>query len=130
MLDTNVVSDLVRRPDGTAARHLLSEGTDSAGISIVVACEIQFGLAKIGKTKLASRMRQLLHRLEIAPLTKPVDVHYGDIRKELEGAGTPIGPNDMLIAAHARALELTLVTGNVREFDRVPKLRVENWLTD
>ncbi|MHB1292986.1 MAG: PIN domain-containing protein, partial [Sulfuricella sp.] len=65
---------------------------------------------------------------EILPLETPVEEHYADIRNKLERAGTPIGPNDLLIASHARALGLTLVTDNVREFSRVPGLAVENWL--
>ena len=62
------------------------------------------------------------------PLTTPVDAHYAAIRTHLERAGTPIGPNDMLIAAHALALDLTLVTANTREFERVPALKIDNWL--
>lgn len=66
--------------------------------------------------------------MPILPLEAPADEYYGAIRHQLERAGTPIGPNDLLIAAHARALGLTLVTDNVREFTRVPQLSVENWL--
>ncbi len=60
----------------------------------------------------------------------PVDTHYAKLRTSLEKAGTPIGPNDMLIAAHALSLRLTLVTANEREFSRVDGLKVENWLWD
>jgi tRNA(fMet)-specific endonuclease VapC len=128
LLDTNIVSDLVRHPDGSAARRLLSEGPESAVLSIVVVCEIRFGLAKSRSRQLAARLAQLLERFEILPLDAPADAHYADIRKTLEQSGTPIGPNDLLIAAHARALNVTLVTDNLREFSRVPGLRVENWL--
>jgi tRNA(fMet)-specific endonuclease VapC len=62
------------------------------------------------------------------PLEAPVDVHYADIRKHLSRLGTPIGPNDLFIAAHARALDICVVTGNVSEFARVPGLSVQNWL--
>ena len=128
LLDTDVVSHLARDPAGTAARRLLAAGIDSAAVSIVVASEIRFGLAKSGSRRLAERMSQILDRIEILPLEPPTDEHYAEIRNTLERAGTPIGPNDLLIAAHARALELVIVTGNAREFSRVPGLEVENWL--
>ncbi len=66
--------------------------------------------------------------IDVLPLEEPVDRHYGEIRSELEGSGQPIGFNDLLIAAHARALGLTLVTNNVGEFRRVSGLSVEDWL--
>ena len=62
------------------------------------------------------------------PLDSPTDRHYADIRAALERAGTPIGNNDLFIAAHARSRGMTLVTHNVRQFRRVPGLRVEDWL--
>lgn len=129
LLDTNIVSDLVRHPDGSVARRLLAEGTDCAALSIVVACEIRFGMAKSRSRLLTTRLTQLLERFEILPLEAPVDAHYAEIRRLLEQSGTPIGPNDLLIAAHVRALGVTLVTDNLREFSRVPGLRVENWLS-
>jgi len=128
LLDTNVVSHLVRNPSGPVAQRLLKVGPERAGISIVVACEIRFGLAKRGSRELSERMERVLEELEILPLEPSVDEHYGAIRWSLERAGTPIGPNDLLIAAHARALDLTVVTENVREFRRVPGLRVESWV--
>lgn len=69
-------------------------------------------------------MEQILARMTVLPLEPPVDIRYGEIRTHLERLGTPIGPNDLLIAAHALALNLTLVTANVGEFSRVPNLGV------
>jgi tRNA(fMet)-specific endonuclease VapC len=66
--------------------------------------------------------------MDVLPLEKPVDLHYGEIRAFLNQAGKPIGGNDLFIAAHALALNLTLVSANLREFSRVPSLRLENWL--
>lgn len=128
LLDTDVVSDVARRPQGPAAQRLLQAGVDRVAISIVTACEIRFGLAKSGSHRLARRLGQVLAELQILPLEPPADAHYAAIRSTLERAGTPIGPNDLLIAAHARALKLTLISGNQREFARVPGLRVESWL--
>ena len=128
MLDTNVVSDIARHPNGLSAQRLIEVGAEYAGISIVVACEIRFGLAKSGAHRLVHRLIQVLAQCETLSLEPPADEHYADIRNRLERTGRSIGPNDLLIAAHARALGLTLVTDNIREFSRVPSLAVENWL--
>lgn len=128
LLDTNIVSDLVRRPGGSVVQRIAEVGADRIAISIIVACEIRFGLAKSGSQRLIQNMERVLEQLEVLPMEAPVEEHYADIRTRLECAGTPIGPNDLLIAAHARVLGLTLVTDNDREFARVPGLKVENWL--
>ena len=130
LLDTNIVSDIARHPNGSVARRMMAVGVERIGISIVVACEIRFGLVKRSQPRLARHIEQLLGHFSLLNLESPVEEHYADIRNTLERAGTPIGPNDLLIAAHARALGLTLVTDNVREFSRVPGLRVENWLAE
>ncbi len=109
-------------------RRIEQIGAEQVCISIVVTCESRFGAAKSGSPRLARQLELVLGQLESLPLETPVEEHYADIRNMLERAGTPIGPNDLLIAAHARALGLTLVTDNVREFSRVPGLAVENWL--
>jgi len=128
LLDTNIVSDLVRHPAGAVMQRIARLGAEQVCISIIVACEVRFGAAKSGSQRLARQVELVLGQLESLPLEAPVEEHYADIRNVLERAGTPIGPNDLLIAAHARALGLTLVTDNVREFSRVPGLAVENWL--
>lgn len=128
LLDTNIVSDLVRRPQGAAAARIAAAGEESVCTSIVVAAELRFGAAKSGSKTLADRVDFILSALEILPLEAPVDRHYGEIRYYLERQGTPIGPNDLLIAAHALAANLTVVTANTTEFSRVPGLKVDNWL--
>ena len=128
LLDTVTVSDLARNPHGQVAKRLAEVGVPSVAISIVVAAELRFGVAKSGSIRLARRLALLLDYLEILPLGVPVDEHYGEIRLHLERAGTPIGPNDLLIAAHGRSMGMTVVTDNLREFRRVPGLHVENWL--
>lgn len=130
LLDTNIVSDMARHPQGPVARRVAAVGVERIGISIVVACEIRFGLVKRPVPRLKQHLEQVLDSLTVLDLKPPVEEHYADIRNTLERAGTPIGPNDLLIAAHARALGLRLVTDNLREFSRVPELIVENWLTD
>jgi tRNA(fMet)-specific endonuclease VapC len=128
LLDTNIVSDLARHPDGVVAKRIAEVGAERIAISLIVACEIRFGLAKSTSAKLKQNVEAILAHLEILPLESPLEEHYADIRAALEAAGTPIGPNDLLIAAHAKALGMTLVTHNMSEFERVPGLVVENWL--
>lgn len=128
LLDTNIVSELARNPQGSVATHISAAGIERIGVSIVVACEVRFGITKGVSTRLADRLEVILAGIELIPLDRPVDEHYADIRTFLESNGTPIGPNDLLIAAHTRALGRVLVTNNVREFSRVPALDVENWL--
>ena len=128
LLNTNILSDLVRHPQGTAASHVERVGFRNVCISILVACEARFGVLKSGSERLAQQLELILSKLEALPLESPVEKHYSGIRRHLERAGTPIGPNDLIIAAHARALGYVLVTNNVCEFERVPGLDVENWL--
>jgi tRNA(fMet)-specific endonuclease VapC len=128
LLDTNIISDLVRRPGGTVATRIVDVGEDSICTSIVVAAELRYGATKSNSKQLSERVGLLLSALEILPLEPPVDQRYAEVRHHLATQGTPIGPNDLLIAAHSLAADLTLVTANTREFERVPSLRVENWL--
>lgn len=128
LLDTNVISDLVRNPTGAVFQEISRVGETQVCTSIVVACELRYGAQKRGATKLHVQLEGILRRLDVLPLESPADKHYAEIRSRLEQTGTPIGPNDLLIAAHALALNLTLVTANVREFERVPDLKVINWL--
>jgi tRNA(fMet)-specific endonuclease VapC len=133
LLDTNILSDLLKNPQGKVAQKisaLSSEERDSLATSIIVAAELRYGVAKSGSSILAGRVDQLLEAIEILPLEAKADQHYGRIRAQLEKMGTPIGGNDLLIAAHVLAIDAdaALVTDNVREFKRVKGLRVENWL--
>lgn len=129
LLDTNIciyaMSD--RHVDLTKRLDALDAG--QAGISVVVLGELQFGIAKSSRPDAARDRLQAL--LQVAPpVPLPVDAgeHYGRIRATLQLAGMPIGNNDLWIAAHARASRLCLVTNNLREFQRVPGLALENWI--
>jgi len=128
ILDTNILSDLLRSPGGRVARRIAVLGEATVCTSIVVACELRYGAVKKGSPILSARVEHLLGSLEVLPLDKESDRHYAEIRRYLDRLGQPIGPNDLLIAAHALALDLTLVTDNLEEFARVPRLQVENWL--
>ena len=128
LLDTNIVSDLVRNPQGRVAAKIAELGEDAVATSIIVAAELRYGAAKKGSARLTAQLEAVLSALEVISFEAPGDSVYGDVRLALETAGTPIGGNDLLIAAQALALGMTIVTGNVKEFGRVDGLRVENWL--
>ncbi len=128
MLDTNIVSDLVRNPQGKVFEKVSEVGSDALCISIITAAELRYGCAKRGSKKLLRQVEAIIEGLDVLPLDVPADTKYGEIRAELEACGKPIGPNDLLIAAHASALGAILVTANVEEFRRVVGLKVENWL--
>jgi len=127
LLDTNVLSHLVRRPQDVA-RKIATVGEDTVCTSVVVAGELRFGALKKASAVLSARVDALLAELEVIPLDAGVDGVYAALRARLESAGKPIGGNDYWIAAAALAADCTLVTDNVQEFRRVPNLRVENWL--
>jgi len=128
MLDTNIISDLIRNPQGRAAKRIAKVGEDNICTSIIVAAELRYGCAKSGSTRLLKAVEELLGEIEVLPLEVPADTEYGGIRSELEAAGKPIGSNDLLIAAHASAIQATIVTANTDEFKRIRGLNVENWL--
>jgi tRNA(fMet)-specific endonuclease VapC len=128
MLDTNVISDLVKNPKGKAAKRIARVGEDRICTSIIVAAELRYGCTKKGSERLLKAVEELLAEIEILPFDSPADVEYAGIRSELERAGKPIGSNDFLIAAHASAVNATIVTANVDEFKRIRGLKVENWL--
>jgi tRNA(fMet)-specific endonuclease VapC len=128
MLDTNIISDLIKHPMGKAAKRIASVGEDNICTSIIVAAELRYGCAKKDSERLRKVVEDLLGEIEVLPFDIPADFVYGRIRSELENAGKPIGANDLLIAAHACAVNATIVTANVDEFKRIQGLKVQNWL--
>jgi tRNA(fMet)-specific endonuclease VapC len=128
LLDTNIVSDLVRNPQGKVARHVRKVGEQHVCTSIIVAAELRYGADQKGSPQLSSQLDAVLGVLEVLPFEAPADKSYGLLRSRLEKRGTPIGGNDLLIAAQALALGYVMVTDNEREFSRVEGLRVQNWV--
>jgi tRNA(fMet)-specific endonuclease VapC len=128
LLDTNIVSDLVRNPQGEVATHVRKVGEKNICTSIIVAAELRYGAHKKGSPRLSSQLDAVLGVLEVLPFEAPAHASYGLLRTRLEKRGTPIGANDLLIAAQALALGYVIVTDNEREFSRVKGLRVQNWL--
>jgi tRNA(fMet)-specific endonuclease VapC len=128
MLDTNIISDLIRNPQGKAAKRVAKVGEDNICTSIIVAAELRYGCAKSGSKRLLKAVEDLLGEIDVLPFDVPADADYGGIRSELEAAGKKIGSNDLLIAAHAYATGAMIVTANTDEFKRIRGLKVENWL--
>jgi len=128
LLDANIISDLVRNPNGLVTDAIRRVGEQNTCTSILVTAELRFGVAKKQSVRLGKQLQIILSGIEIIAFEEPADAVYGSLRAELEKNGKPIGAIDMLIAAHTLALGYTLVTGNEREFSQVPGLRMENWL--
>lgn len=128
LLDTNIISDLVRNPQGRIAEQIARVGEGAICTSIIVVAELRFGAAKRGSERLTLQLERIIAALDVQAFDAPADAAYAELRTQLEVAGLPIGGNDILIAAHALATSLIVVTDNEREFARVPGLQVENWL--
>jgi len=129
LLDTNILSDLVRRPQGVVAQKIAVVGENAICTSIIVAAELRFGAAKKNSVRLSNQIETILAAMLVVPFEVPSDRKYAHLRQLLESSGNPFGPNDLLIAAQAQTNEQILVTANVSEFSRVPGLQVENWLS-
>jgi tRNA(fMet)-specific endonuclease VapC len=130
LLDTNIVSNLVRNPRGRVADRIKAVGEPNIYTSIIVAAELRYGTTKKASPRLTAQVEAVLGAIDTLPFDCPADELYGSIRTQLELAGTPIGGNDLLIAAQTIALGHTLVTDDDKEFARIDGLRVENWLRD
>ena len=128
LLDTNIISDLIKNPQGKAAQRIAEVGEDKVCTSIIVAAELRYGCAKSGSKRLIKAVEALLGELTVLPFDVPADSEYGGIRAKLEAAGRPIGGNDLLITAQAGSIEAIVVTANTDKFQRLRSLKVENWL--
>ena len=128
LLDTNIVSELIRNPRGSVTERVREVGESQVATSIIVAAELRYGAAKKGSARLTAQIEAVLGALEVLPFEEPADRVYGVLRAGLEQKGQPIGGNDLLIAAQALSLGFTLVTANEREFAKIDDLPCENWL--
>jgi len=128
LLDTNIVSDLVRNPQGRIMEKVARLGEGNICTSIIVAAELRYGAEKKQSPRLTHQVEAILSTLDILAFEAPADAIYADIRCRLERSGRPIGANDLLIAAQGVATGCVVVTDNEGEFGRVEGLAVENWL--
>jgi tRNA(fMet)-specific endonuclease VapC len=127
MLDTDICIYVINARPPQVLEAFKAHAADGLGISAVTAAELFFGVARTGSERNLQALRQFLAALEIAPFDEQAAEVFGSLRAWLTSQGTPIGPYDTQIAAHAQSLGLTLVSNNTREYARVPGLRVENW---
>ena len=130
MLDTNIISSLVREPYGQVRSRIAHVGADQICMSVIAAAELHYGVAKKGSAELRERVAKALTLVPVYPLPPGAGPHYGKLRAELERRGKPVGANDYWIAAHALAEDAVLVSNNLREFERVTGLHLENWLEE
>ena len=128
LLDTNICIYIIKQQPASVLKHFLEYQIGDIGISSITLSELQYGVAKSQhQDKNSKALEQFITPLEVVPFDDAAAQAYGSIRATLEKAGTPIGSMDMLIAAHAVALGIPLVTNNTREFERVPGLEVVDW---
>ncbi len=128
-LDTDTCIYLIKQSPPQVSDRLRRHRLSALGLSSIVVSELSWGVAKSGSQRNVEALDAFLAAFQVAPYDQAAAFEYGRLRAELERRRTPIGPLDMLIAAHALALDVTLVTDNEREFKRVRGLRVENWTT-
>ena len=127
MLDTDICIYAINERPTAVLQALRRHTADGLGVSAVTAAELHFGVARSGSPRNLAALRRFLAALEVAPFDETAAELSGSLRAWLATQGTPIGPYDTLIAAHAHALGAVLVSNNTREFERVPGLKLENW---
>ena len=131
LLDTYTVSELIRNPQGVIADRMLSSGLElQCCTSIIVSCALRYSAEKNQSSKLSFNVEQVLNSLPILPLEEPIDELYSKIRVSLENKGVSLSQHNLLVAAHALSLGLTVVTKNAEKFSHIEDLKVENWLID
>jgi tRNA(fMet)-specific endonuclease VapC len=129
MLDTNICIYIIKQQPAAVLKHFLEYQIGDIGISSLTLAELRYGVAKsTHQEKNATALDEFIIPLEVVAFDEEAAHFYGEIRSSLEKAGTPIGSMDMLIAAHALALGIPLVTNNTREFVRIPNLNIINWI--
>ena len=127
LVDTDICIYVINERPKRVLERFIAEVPGDVAISSVTVGELAFGVAKTKSQRNREALQAFLLPMEIVPFDAGAAMVYREVRAELEGNGHPIGPLDTMIAAHARALGLILVTNNSREFARVPRLTVENW---
>ncbi len=129
MLDTNICIYLIKRKPMHVVDKLRTFDPGKVAVSSITVAELHYGVSKSNQPdRNREALAEFLLPLEVLPFDENASYHYGDIRNTLEKMGNVIGSMDLLIAAHARSLSLTLITNNLREFERVPGLRADNWV--
>jgi tRNA(fMet)-specific endonuclease VapC len=129
LLDTNIISALMKEPQGKVARRISQAGERNVFTSIIVVAEVKYGIWKSQSQRLAAQFERIADGLAVNPFVPPADEHYAVIRTASERKGLTVSQNDLLIAAQSVAIGATLVSDD-RIFLEIPGLKVENWLRD
>jgi tRNA(fMet)-specific endonuclease VapC len=128
MLDTDISSYIMKRSNGAVLKRLQTVPIGVVSVSVITKAELLYGVEVSPQRQHDTvALTEYLRHVEVLDFPDQAALHYAQIRAVLRAGGTMIGANDLFIAAHARALELTLVTNNTGEFCRVPDLKIENW---
>jgi tRNA(fMet)-specific endonuclease VapC len=128
MLDTNICIDVIKERPRLVLERFASHTVGDIGISVMTLAELEYGVSTSSRpTKNREALDQFISPLEVAPFDRHATTVYGRLRAALEKKGQAIGSMDLLIAAHAVSLDVRLITHNVREFGRVPGLKIEDW---
>lgn len=127
LLDTNICIYIINQKPAHVLARFREHKAGDIGLSAVVASELAYGVSKSGSQRNMQALQMFLAPLDVLAFDEQVVWQYGKLRAQLERQGTPIGAMDTMIAAHALALDAVLVTNNLREFERVPGLRLQNW---
>lgn len=128
LLDTNICIYAINHHPAQIRDKLISIGEGQCAISSIVASELAYGVTKGNRVSNKPKLIGFLSLFDVIPFDQDCIWHYARLRDELQSAGKVIGALDMLIAAHALALDATLVTNNSKEFERIPNLKIENWI--
>ena len=129
LLDTNICIYMIKKQPPSVLARFEQLSLGSTAISLVTYGELEYGALRSNNAQKALQvLEEFVNYIPVLPMALDVGKHYADIRADLTKKGTPIGNNDLWIAAHARALELTLVSNNIKEFERVQNLHLENWI--
>ncbi len=129
LLDTNICIYIAKRRPPEVLKHFEDLQTGEVAMSLITYGELIFGAEKSQSAQRAlTTLSALVELIPVLPMPEAAAIHYGNIRAQLEKTGTPIGANDLWIAAHAVAENTILVSNNLGEFERVPELTVENWV--
>jgi tRNA(fMet)-specific endonuclease VapC len=127
LLDTNILSALIKDPHGRVAEKMLKAGPDNVCTSIIAAAELHYGAVKSKSIRIRRKVEELLSEIEVLPFDKPADVEYAKLRVALEATGKMLAANDLLIAAHANAIDAAIVTADA-DFKQVSKhARILSW---
>ena len=128
LLDTNILSHMMRDPHGVVTRKIAEVGEKNVFTSVLAIAEIRFGIQKTGSKRLAKELAWLQPHIKAEPWTAAAELHYATIRVAIEAMGLPVGQIDMLLGAQASAAGATFVTDNEKHFRHMPGVKVENWL--